>query len=57
MIRLTRKFAGEKSPALECSYTSSLPLHEYFSEIELHFHKRKKLVTLQVILKKSSFTK
>ena len=47
--RLIKKFSGDKIP-LECSYSSSLPMHEYYSEIELHFHKRKKLITLQVII-------
>ena len=45
--RLSKRFANEKSVPLECSYSSSLPLHEYYSEIELHFHKRKKLMALQ----------
>lgn len=44
--RLAKKFAQDKV-ALECSYSSSLPLHEYYTEIEQHFHKRKKLVTLE----------
>ena len=44
--RLSKRFANEKMP-LECSYSSSLPLHEYYSEIEQHFHKRKKLLALQ----------
>ena len=46
--RLNKKFAGDTKVPLECSYSSSLPMHEYYSEIELHFHKRKKLITLQV---------
>ena len=46
--RLTKKFSGDNNVPLECSYSSSLPMHEYYSEIELHFHKRKKLITLQV---------
>ena len=41
--RLSKKFSQDKM-GLECSYSSSLPLHEYYSEIELHFHKRKKLM-------------
>ena len=45
--RLSKRFANEKSVPLECSYSSSLPLHEYYSEIEMHFHKRKKLMALQ----------
>ena len=47
--RLTKKFSGDNNNVpLECSYSSSLPMHEYYSEIEMHFHKRKKLITLQV---------
>merc|ERR1712079_132601 len=46
--RLTKKFSGDNNNVpLECSYSSSLPMHEYYSEIEMHFHKRKKLITLQ----------
>ena len=46
--RLVKRFANaDKEVPLECSYSSSLPLHEYYSEIELHFHKRKKLMALQ----------
>ena len=41
--RLSKRFSADKM-GLECSYSSSLPLHEYYSEIEMHFHKRKKLV-------------
>ncbi len=36
------------SSGLQCSYSSSLPMHEYFSEIETHFHERNKLQTLSV---------
>ena len=28
--------------SLQCSYSASLPMHEYFSEIEAHFHKRER---------------
>ena len=38
--RLGRHFASSSEPRLEFSYTSSLPLHEYFGEIEMHFLKR-----------------
>jgi Bardet-Biedl syndrome 9 protein len=44
--RLAKKFSSDSAP-LECSYSSSLPLHEYYSEVEMHFHKRTKLVSLQ----------
>ena len=33
---------------LELSYSSSLPLHEYFTEIETHFHRRSKLKIIMV---------
>lgn len=33
---------------LQCSYNASLPMHEYFSEIEVMFHKRSKLANLLV---------
>lgn len=47
--RLHKYFAdqGSQSEPLEFSYSSSLPLHEYFSEIESHFHKRNKLIKLK----------
>ena len=51
--RLAKRLANEKAP-LECSYSSSLPMHEYYSEIELHFHKRKKLMALQEQLEQRS---
>ena len=51
--RLAKRLANEKAP-LECFYSSSLPMHEYYSEIELHFHKRKKLMALQEQLEQRS---
>ena len=39
--------SSQNSP-LEFSYSASLPLHEYFTEIETHFHKRNKLQLLMV---------
>ena len=39
--------SNQNSP-LEFSYSASLPLHEYFTEIETHFHKRNKLELLMV---------
>lgn len=51
--RLSKRFSTDKVP-LECSYSSSLPLHEYYSEIELHFHKRKKLMNLAEQLEQRS---
>ena len=41
--------SSQNSP-LEFSYSASLPLHEYFTEIETHFHKRNKLQVLMVRL-------
>ena len=47
--RLHNRFTGSGSGnELKCSYSSSLPLHGYFSEIETHFHKRNKMDTLMV---------
>ena len=40
--------SGQTSSPLEFSYSASLPLHEYFTEIETHFHKRNKLNLLMV---------
>ena len=37
--RLQRMHGGS---GLQCSYSASLPMHEYFSEIEAHFHKRER---------------
>ncbi len=42
--------SSSSSSSLQCSYSSSLPMHEYFSEIETHFHKRNKMQTLTVSL-------
>ena len=33
---------GGNGGGLHCSYSASLPMHEYFSEIEAHFHKRER---------------
>ena len=41
--RLQRHHQGQQgSAALQCTYSSSLPIHEYFTEIESHFYKRTK---------------
>ena len=40
--------SNQNSSQLEFSYSASLPLHEYFTEIETHFHKRNKLNLLMV---------
>ena len=45
--RSTNTNSDSGSP-LEFSYSASLPLHEYFTEIETHFHKRNKLQLLMV---------
>lgn len=45
--RLQRFHSGSRDGALQCTYTSSLPMHEYFTEVETHFHKRNKLAQLQ----------
>ena len=46
--RLHKHFSGNNAGGpLEFSYTSSLPLHEYFSEIDGHFQKRQTLRSLQ----------
>ena len=42
------KSDSSSSSTLEFSYSASLPLHEYFTEIETHFHKRNKLNLLMV---------
>ena len=39
---------SDSGSPLEFSYSASLPLHEYFTEIETHFHKRNKLQLLMV---------
>ena len=52
--RLTKRFNQDKM-GLECSYSSSLPLHEYYSEIEMNFHKRKKLLGKYYLSIKLSF--
>ncbi len=47
-VRLQRMHTdrGAKESSLQCSYSASLPMHEYFSEIETHFHKREKMKQL-----------
>ncbi len=47
----------QMSSGLQCSYSSSLPMHEYFSEIETHFHKRNKLQTLSVSRLSNTFSR
>ena len=42
--------SSSQNSSLEFSYSASLPLHEYFTEIETHFHKRNKLQLLMVRL-------
>jgi len=38
--------AKEGGGGMQCTYSSSLPMHEYFTEIESHFHKRNRMKTL-----------
>ena len=49
----TKNDSNQNSSPLEFSYSASLPLHEYFTEIETHFHKRNKLNNLMVRINKN----
>ena len=49
--RLEEKFRrGDGSTELECSYTSSLPIQEFFTEIDAHWAARQAVVQAEAVL-------
>ncbi len=45
-----RKAHAQSQPPLQCGYSSSLPMHEYFLEVETRFRRRQRLGALRAQL-------